>query len=272
MANPTMPTVPEIQYEELTGDKLAHDLASLSGRSVTDIQNEGVHMTLIMMNAAGELPFDRPDLMRLARSGSYVRPIASARVTARNGGRTLVVDGEIAPSVPLEAMTNNQMIDANLGIRPDPRTASMLVHTNTEQTASAGIPPTATPPAIESRDIGKNNFPVESLHLMNETLTTHRFSRNGPVNREVSAALSRMDIGKDVPKVWHRLDEYGTTDSQTEYDKIEMDACEIANRLYDAQVGLAEAVYRREWNDEWAPILSLLIFGTWSGRLIGMQI
>ena len=67
-------------------------------------------MTLIMMNAAGELPFDRPDLMRLARGDSYVRPIASARVTARNGGRTLVVDGEIAPSVPLEAMTNNQMM------------------------------------------------------------------------------------------------------------------------------------------------------------------
>ena len=112
---------------------------------------------------------------------------------------------------------------------------------------------------------------MESLRLMNETLTTHRFSRNGPVNREVSAALSRMDIGKDVPKVWHRLDEYGTTDSQTEYDKIEMDACEIANRLYDAQVGLAEAVYRREWNDEWAPILSLLIPGTWSGRLSGCR-
>ena len=42
MANPTMPTVPEVQYEELTGEQLAHDLASLSGRSVTDIQNEGV--------------------------------------------------------------------------------------------------------------------------------------------------------------------------------------------------------------------------------------
>ena len=96
---------------------------------------------------------------------------------------------------------------------------------------------------------------------MNETLTTHRFSRNGPVNREVSAALSRMDMGKDVTKVWQRLDEYVTTDSQTEYDKIRMDACAIANRLYDSQVGLAEAVYRREWNAEWAPILSLLSLG-----------
>ena len=70
-------------------------------------------MTLILMNAAGELPLDRPDLHRLARGDSYVRPIESARVTARNGGRPVVVDGEIAPSVPLEAMTSNKMIDVN---------------------------------------------------------------------------------------------------------------------------------------------------------------
>ena len=73
-------------------------------------------MTLILMNAAGELPLDRPDLHRLARGDSYVRPIESARVTARNGGRPVVVDGEIAPSVPLEAMTSNKMIDVNQGI------------------------------------------------------------------------------------------------------------------------------------------------------------
>ena len=121
-------------------------------------------------------------------------------------------------------------------------------------------------PGAQNPEIGRNDFPVESLRLMNETLTTHRFSRNGPVNRAVSAALSRMDMGKDVTTVWQRLDEYVTTDSQTECHKIEMDAGAIANRLHDAQVGLAEAVYRREWNDEWAPILSLLIPGTWSGE------
>ena len=202
-----MPTVPEVQYEELTGQQLARDLASLSGRSVTEIQTDAVQVTLVTMNAAGALPFDRRDLMRAARGESYVRPIDTAMVTARNGGRTLVVDGEIAPSVPLEAMTRNQMVDANLGIRPDPRTAAMLIQPDAEQTASAGIPPTAAPPATESREIGRNDFPVESLHLMNETLTAHRFSRNGPMNREVSAALSRMDMGKDVTKVWQRLDE-----------------------------------------------------------------
>ena len=106
---------------------------------------------------------------------------------------------------------------------------------------------------------------------MNETLTTHRFSRNDPVNREVSAALSRMDIGKDATRIWRRLDEYVTTDSQTECHKIEVEGGAIANRLHDAQVGLAEAVYRREWNDEWAPILSLLIPGTRSGGLSGCR-
>eukprot|EP00439_Symbiodinium_sp_Y106_P060154 s1310_g8.t2 len=243
MANPAMPTVPEVRYEKMTGEQLAHDLASLPGRSVTDIQNEGVHVTLTMMNAAGELPFDRPDLLRLARGESYVRPIESARVIARNGGRTLVVDGEIAPSAPLEAMTmtSNQLVDANLGTRPDPRTAAMLVQPNAEQTASAGIPPTVPPPGTLN---------PESLHLMNETLTTHRFSRNGPVNREVSAALSRMDMGKDVTKVWQRLDEYVTTDSQTECHKIEMDAGAIANRLHDAQ---AERMFleKGHWHIEW---------------------
>ena len=52
-----MTTVPEVRYEESTGEQLANDLAEISGRSVTDIQHESVHVTLIMMNAAGELPF-----------------------------------------------------------------------------------------------------------------------------------------------------------------------------------------------------------------------
>ena len=164
------------------------------------------------------------------------------------------------------------MIDVNQGMRPDPRTAAVLVQPNADlgilpppvsapvpnadQTASAGIPPTVPMPGTLNPEIGRNDFPVESLHLMNETLTT-RFSRNGPVNREVYAALSRMDIGKDATRIWQRLDEYVTTDSQTECHKIEVKACAIANRLCEAQVGLAEAVYRREWNDEWAPILSV---------------
>ena len=33
-----------------------------------------------------------------------------------------------------------------------------------------------------------------------------------PVNLEVSAALTRMDFGKDVTRIWQRLDEFVTSD------------------------------------------------------------
>ena len=54
-------------------------------------------------------------------------------------------------------------------------------------------------------------------------------------------------------------------------DQIRVEACKMADRMYVAQVGLAEAVYRRECSDEWAPILSLSIPGTRSGGLSGCR-
>ena len=65
------------------------------------------------MHAAGELPFDRPDLIRLARGESHVRPIEQVRITPMDVGIVLVVEGETAPSVPLESLTNNQIIDVS---------------------------------------------------------------------------------------------------------------------------------------------------------------
>ena len=109
------------------------------------------------------------------------------------------------------------------------------------------------------------------MKLRIETLVQHRLSRNGPVNLEVSAALTRMDFGKDVTRIWQRLDEFVTTDSHVECDKIVSEALAIADRLYNAQVGLAEAVYRREWNEDWAPLLSCMIPGTRSGGLAGCR-
>ena len=100
--------------------------------------------------------------------------LSQQRVTAGNGGRSLVVDGEIAPSVPLESLTSNQMIDVNQGMRPDPRTAAVLVQPNADlgilpppvsapvpnadQTASAGIPPTVPMPGTLNPEIGRNDF------------------------------------------------------------------------------------------------------------------
>ena len=272
MANPAMPTVPEVRCEELTREQLAVNVAALSGLTVEEVRSDGVQASLVALRLTGELPETRQDLIRLATGESFVRPTAFTRVTAAPGTNVLTIDVEIGDdSSDDSSLHGNQQIDATLGIRPSPKTAPAPVP-NADQTASAGIPPTVPMPGTLNPETGRNDFPVESLHLMNGTLTTHRFSRNGPVNREVSAALSRMDFGKDVTKVWQRLHEYVTPDSQTECHKIEVEGGAIAaNRLHDAQVGLAEAVYRREWNDEWAPILFLLIPGTRSGGLSGCR-
>eukprot|EP00439_Symbiodinium_sp_Y106_P076010 s1279_g15.t1 len=229
MANPAMPTVPEVRYEELTGEQLAVDVAALSGLTVEEVRSDGAQASLVALHLTGDLPETRQDLIRLATGESFVRPTAFTRVTAAPGMNVLTMDVEIGDDSSDDSPLHT------LGIRPSPKTAPAPVP-NADQTASAGIPPTVPIPGTLNPEIGRNDFPVESLHLMTETLTTHRFSRNGPVNREVSATLSRMDFGKDVTKV-----------------------------------GLAEAVYRREWNDEWAPILSLLVPGTRSGGLSGCR-
>ena len=155
------------------------------------------------------------------------------------------MDIEIGDDSPTDPpLAGNQQIDAALGILPAPVNERQNAGTaddeqnaapNAEQTASAGIPPNVPMPGTMDPEIGRNDFPVESLHL-NETLHTHRLSRNGPVNREVSAALTRMDLGKDLTKIWRRLDEYVTTDSEERCSKIRMDACEMANRCVPPRV------------------------------------
>ena len=47
MANPAMPTVPEVRYEEMTGAQLAEEVASLSGRTVEEVRNDGVQSSLV---------------------------------------------------------------------------------------------------------------------------------------------------------------------------------------------------------------------------------
>ena len=263
-----VPPAPSLNVPET--DRLSCD-DSMSGRTVEEVRSDGVQSSLVALHLMGELPETRQDLIRLATGESFVRPTAFTRVTVAPGTNALTMDVEIGDdSSDDSSLHGKQRIDAALGIRPSPQTAPDPVP-NADQTASAGVPPTVPMPGTLNPEIGRNDFPVESLHLMNETLTTHRFSRNGPANPDVYAALSRMDIGKDATRIWQRLDEYVTTDSHTQCHKIEVEACEIANRLCEAQVGLAEAVYRREWNDEWAPILSLLIPGTRGGGLSGCR-
>ena len=73
---------------------------------------------------------------------------------------------------------------------------------------------------------------------MNETQVHHALSRNGPVNLEISAALTRMNIGRDVTRIRQRLDEFVTTHENEECDRIIAESLAIADRLYNAQVGL----------------------------------
>ena len=119
MANPAMTTVPEVRYEELTGEQLAVDVAALSKRQ---------------------------DLIRLATGESFVRPTAFTRVTAAPGMNVLTMDVEIGDdSSGDSSLHGNQRIDAALGIRPSPKTAPAPVP-NADQTACAGIPPTVPMP------------------------------------------------------------------------------------------------------------------------------
>ena len=82
MANPAMPTVPEVRYEELTGEQLAVDVAALSGLTVEEVRSDGVQASdsLIALHLTGGVPETRQDLIRLATGESFVRPTAFTRV------------------------------------------------------------------------------------------------------------------------------------------------------------------------------------------------
>ena len=168
-------------------------------------------------------------MIRLATGESFVRPTAFHRVTPDpNAPGVLVLD------VPLESMTGPQRIDAAMGIRSS--------NANASQAARPSVAPALTAPA--------ENVPPESTHLMRETLFPHKLSRNGPVNREVSNALNKMDCGIDLRKTWNDLDKYVTLEDTEEMTKIETYAKGMARKLHEAQVNLAEAVFKREWSEE----------------------
>ena len=237
------------RYEEMTGEELAQTVADLSGMSLEEVKTDGVQTSLVALHLSGGVPEDRQDLIRLATGESFVRPTTFHRATPdSNAPGVLVLD------VPLESMTGPQRIDAAMGIRSS--------NANASQAARPSVAPALAAPA--------ENVPPESTHLMRETLFPHKLSRNGPVNREVSNALNKMDCGIDVRKTWNDLDKYVTLEDTEEMTKIETYAKGMARKLHEAQVDLAEAVFKREWSEE-CPILSLLMPGTRSGGLSGCR-
>ena len=74
-----------------------------------------------------------------------------------------------------------------------------------------------------------------------------------------------------VEKTWNDLDMYVTLEDTAEMTKIETYAKGMAKVLHEAQVKLAEAVFKREWSEE-CPILSLLIPGTRKWWIVRMPI
>ena len=254
------------RYEDITGDELAQTVADLSGMSLHDVITDGVQTSLVALHLTGGVPEDRQDLIRLATGESFVRPTAFQRVHPDpNAPGVLVVD------VPLDSMTGPESIDVAMGIRSS--TANVKP---SAAPALAAIPERNVAMASSSNARSQNatdenvKFPPESTHLMRETLFQHTLSRNGPVNREVCNALNKMDCGADLRKTWNDLDKYVTLEDTEEMTKIEKNAKGMAKILHEAQVQLAEAVFKREWSEE-CPILSLLMPGTRSGGLSGCR-
>ena len=100
---------------------------------------------------------------------------------------------------------------------------------------------------------------------MNEPMLPHRLSRHGPVTVEVSAALTAMDCGVELTRVWRELDNYVGTVVENDRERAVERANDLADRMLRAQVGLAETLYRREWDENTAPMMSVLLPGTRSG-------
>ena len=166
MAAPSLPTVPEVQYENMSGEQLAADLAVLTGQTVEEVKSAGVQTALVSLHLTEKLPEGREDLVRLATGESFVRPTVFTRVTPDTAS-VLVVEAEIGTDDPAESQNGNIAIDVAIGIRPRPATVPSVA---------------ATASTATGKGIGKNGTPVAALHLMNETLVHNRLSRNGPVS------------------------------------------------------------------------------------------
>ena len=82
---------------------------------------------------------------------------------------------------------------------------------------------------------------------------------------EVSAALTAMDCGVELTRVWRELDNYVGTVVENDRERVVERANDLADRMLRAQVGLAETLYKREWNENTAPMMSVLLPGTRSG-------
>ena len=250
-----MEPLPEHLYEAITAEQLVIDIAALTDLTEDEVRQTGVQNNLVALHLAGNVPEHRQDLQRLAQGETMIRPSGPP---VENATGPAAIDAALGINVSNGTAEPAPAATPTLGVLPGPVSSTAA--------PSAAVPnvPVPAAPAPSGPNAALNAAPWEARNLMNEPMLPHRLSRHGPVTVEVSAALTAMDCGVELTRVWRELDNYvGTVENDRE--RVVERANDLADRMLRAQVGLAETLYKREWNENTAPMMSVLLPGTQSG-------
>ena len=227
----------------ITAEQLLIDLAALE-----------IHTNLVALQLAGNVPEHRQDLQRLAEGQTFVRPteyppLASATATG---------------AAQIDAALGLLGINAATGTEgPAPATAGMEPGSNGAPAPNAMVP-TASAPSEPNAAL--NAIPWEARNLMNEPMVQHKLSRHGPVTVEVSAALTALDCGAELTRVWNEHDNYVTTIVENDRERLVERANDLADRMLRGPSGPGQTLSIRENGMRTtAPFLSVLLPGTRSG-------
>ena len=134
MVRQTMEPLPEHVIEAITVEQPAIDLAELTGRTVEEVKNDGVHTTLVALPLFGGVPESRADLPRLAEGESFVRPATETADPPTGGNEAPTGPAEIdaaALSMTASNGTGNSM--------PNEPTSSTDAPNAARSTISAGM-------------------------------------------------------------------------------------------------------------------------------------
>ena len=66
---------------------------------------------------------------------------------------------------------------------------------------------------------------------MNEPMVQRKLSRNGPVSVEVSKALTAMDVGPEICRVWNELDCFITAVVRNDRENVIQRAMDLTDRM-----------------------------------------
>eukprot|EP00439_Symbiodinium_sp_Y106_P044562 s8289_g5.t1 len=206
-----MEPLPEHLYEEITAEQLVIDIAAPTDLTEDEVRQTGVQNNLVALHLAGNVPEHRLDLQRLAQGETIIRPSGP----------------------PVENATGPAAIGAALGINVSNGTAEpapaatpaleALPGPVSSTAPSAAVPnvPVPAAPAPSGPNAALNAAPWEARNLMNEPM-------HGPVTVEVSAALTAMDCGVELTRVWRELDHYVGTVVENDRERVVERANDLA--------------------------------------------